>query len=65
MGPGDELYFWWGHIALIIEDSVTSRSRFYDYGIFSFQNDNFFSNFAFGRLLYSCGSSSTENSIVV
>jgi hypothetical protein len=65
MGPGDELYFWWGHIALVIEDSVTGRSRFYDYGIFSFQNDNFFSNFAFGRLLYSCGSSSTENSIAV
>jgi hypothetical protein len=65
MGPGDELYFWWGHIALIIEDSVTGRSRFYDYGIFSFQNDNFFYNFAFGRLLYSCGSSSTENSIAV
>jgi hypothetical protein len=65
MGPGDELYFWWGHIALIIEDSITGRSRFYDYGIFSFQNDNFFYNFAFGRLLYSCGSSSAENSIAV
>jgi hypothetical protein len=65
MGPGDELYFWWGHIALIIEDSVTGRSRFYDYGIFSFKNDKFFYNFAFGRLLYSCGSSSAENSIAV
>jgi hypothetical protein len=65
MGPGDELYFWWGHIALIIEDSVTSRNRFYDYGIFSFENDNFFYNFAFGRLLYSCGSSQAENNIAV
>ena len=63
MGPGDELYFWLGHIALIIEDSVTGRSRFYDYGLFSFDNENFFVNFAFGRLLYSCGVSSTELNI--
>jgi len=55
MGPGDELYFWWGHIALIIEDSVTGRSNFYDYGLFSFENENFYYNFAMGRLLYSCG----------
>jgi hypothetical protein len=55
IGPGDELYFWWGHIALIVEDLDTGRSYFYDYGIFSFQTDNFFYNFAFGRLRYSCG----------
>ena len=63
LGPGDEVYFWWGHIALIIEDSVTGRSRFYDYGIFSFDNENFYYNFAFGRLLYSSGVSSTENNV--
>jgi len=63
MGPGDELYFWWGHIALVIEDSETETSRFYDYGLFSFENENFFYNFAFGRLLYSCGVSSTSRNI--
>jgi hypothetical protein len=60
MGPGDELYFWWGHIALIIDDSGTERSRFYDYGLFSFGSENFFYNFAIGRLIYSCGVSSSE-----
>jgi hypothetical protein len=55
MGPGTELYFWWGHIALVIEDKRSGQSRFYDWGIFSFKNDHFFTNFAFGRLLYSCG----------
>jgi hypothetical protein len=55
IGPGDELYFWWGHIALVIEDTVTGSSYFYDYGLFNFDDDNFFYNFAFGRLLYSCG----------
>jgi hypothetical protein len=63
MGPGDELYFWWGHIALVIDDARIDRSRFYDYGLFSFDNDNFYVNFAFGRLWYSCGVSSAVNNI--
>jgi hypothetical protein len=63
MGPGDQLYFWWGHIALVIEDADTGSSRFFDYGLFSFDNDNFFYNFAFGRLLYSCGVSSTQRNL--
>ncbi len=65
MGPGNELYFWFGHIALIIEDSNTGESRFYDYGLFSFDNDNFFSNFAFGRMLYSSGVSPTDRNLAV
>jgi len=65
MGPGDELYFWWGHIALVIDDARTGRSRFYDYGLFSFENDNFFLNFAFGRLWYSSGVSPSEHNIAV
>jgi hypothetical protein len=60
IGPGDELYFWWGHVALIIEDADTELNRFYDYGIFSFDNEKFYLNFAFGRLIYSCGASSAE-----
>jgi len=60
MGPGDDLYFWWGHIALVIEDSDEGTSRFYDYGLFSFESQNFYYNFAFGRLLYSCGVSPTK-----
>ncbi|HCC36234.1 MAG TPA: hypothetical protein DEQ14_00685 [Treponema sp.] len=63
MGPGNELYFWWGHIALVIDDATTGQSRFYDYGIFSFDNDDFFVNFAFGRLLYSCGVSSSRANV--
>jgi hypothetical protein len=63
MGPGDELYFWWGHVALMIDNLRTGASRFYDYGLFSFENDHFFTNFAFGRLLYSCGVSPSDISI--
>jgi hypothetical protein len=63
MGPGDELYFWWGHIGLIIEDTATGRARFYDYGLFDFKQNHFFVNFAFGRLLYSCGASPADANI--
>jgi len=65
VGPGDELYYWWGHIALVIEDSNTGRNRFYDYGLFSFDSENFFYNFAIGRLLYRCGVSSAERNLEV
>jgi hypothetical protein len=60
MGPGDETYFWWGHIALVIEDSLSGQDRFYDYGIFSFDSENFYVNFAMGRLLYRCGVSRAD-----
>ncbi|MCL2211639.1 MAG: DUF4105 domain-containing protein [Treponema sp.] len=60
MGPGNELYFWWGHIALMIEDSYEGYSRFYDYGVFSFNNEDFFKNFAYGRMLYRCGVSNSQ-----
>jgi len=60
MGPGDELYFWWGHIALVIDDALTGQSRFYDYGVFTFGAENFFVNFAFGRLYYSSAVSSAS-----
>ena len=63
MGTGDELYFWWGHIALVIDNARTGESRFYDYGLFSFNNDNFFVNFALGRLWYSSGVSAAAGNI--
>jgi hypothetical protein len=63
MGPGTELYFWWGHIALVIDDARTGQSRFYDYGLFTIDKADFFVNFAFGRLWYSSGASSAINNI--
>jgi len=63
MGSGSPVYFWWGHIGLIIENASSGQSRFYDWGLFSFNSDNFLKNFIFGRLLYSCGVSRTEYNI--
>ncbi|MDR1857956.1 MAG: DUF4105 domain-containing protein [Treponema sp.] len=57
MGTGDQLYFWWGHIGLVIEDAHTGQNRMYDYGVFTINTDDFFLNFALGRLWYSSGAS--------
>jgi hypothetical protein len=54
IGPGDALYLWWGHIALVIEDAATGNADLYDYGVFSFEDEHFFVNFALGRLWYKC-----------
>ena len=59
-GPGDELYLMWGHIGLVIEDALSGESRFYDWGVFSFDTENFYYDFAFGRLFYSCAVSPAE-----
>jgi hypothetical protein len=60
MGPGDELYFWWGHLAIVVEDAARGEKRLYDYGVFSFDNEDFFINFAFGRMLYMMSVSQAE-----
>jgi len=65
MGPGDELYFWWGHIALVIDDALTGQSRLYDYGVFTFDTEDFYVNFAFGRLFYSSAVTSALGTYVL
>jgi len=52
IGQGDPVYLWYGHIAIIVEDSFTNTELLYDYGVFDFKQDNFFRNFAMGRLIY-------------
>jgi hypothetical protein len=64
-GPGDQLYFWWGHVALIVEDHAKGTSLFYDWGVFSFDEKDFFVDFAFGRLIYLCTVSSAERNFRV
>ncbi|MDR0527031.1 MAG: DUF4105 domain-containing protein [Spirochaetaceae bacterium] len=63
IGPGDELYFWWGHLGLLVEDELSGNARFYDYGVFTFRSDNFISNFALGRLWYTTIVSNASDAI--
>jgi hypothetical protein len=61
--PGDELTMWWGHTALIVEDLRFHTSLFYNYGIFSFEQENFMRNFAMGRLIFWVGAWNTEGAL--
>ncbi len=63
IGPADPVYTWWGHSALIVEDGRLGVSRFYNYGLFSFEQENFVLNFAMGRLWFQVGASDTEREL--
>ena len=58
--PGDAIYLWWGHAGIIVENRRTQSSRFYDFGLFSFRQERFYSNFTQGRLLFEVGVWRTE-----
>ena len=51
VGPGRELYTWFGHTGIIIENEK-GRGKFYDFGNFSFESDDFYWDFGMGRLNY-------------
>ena len=56
MGPDqDELYSAFWHSAFRVNDPVNQIDRAYNYGIFDFDNPNFYSDFAKGHLLYRLG----------
>ena len=52
VGPGSELYAAFGHSALRIKDPVLNLDLIYNYGIFDFNQPNFYSNFAKGNMVY-------------
>jgi hypothetical protein len=54
-GPADEIFIWWGHTALIIEDTAGGEPRIFDWGIFSYSGDNFLREFIRDRVRYKCG----------
>jgi hypothetical protein len=56
LGPTQkELYSAFGHSAIRVYDPATGMDYFYNYGVFSFNQPNFYLNFARGRNLYQLG----------
>ncbi|MBN1835441.1 MAG: DUF4105 domain-containing protein, partial [Spirochaetales bacterium] len=53
--PAAPVYTWWGHTALIIEDTRLGESRLYNYGLFTIEREDFVANFAMGRLWFQVG----------
>jgi len=54
MGPSDEVYIWWGHAALIVENTRYNYARIFDWGIFNYPSDNFLWDFVNNRVRYNC-----------
>ena len=52
VGPGTEVWERFGHNAIEIRDRTSGDARLYNYGMFDFSQNNFFLNFARGRMLY-------------
>lgn len=52
IGPGDQFFEKFGHSAIRIKDPVLQLDYIFNYGIFNFNQPNFYSKFAKGELLY-------------
>ena len=52
-GPGNEFYEAFGHSAIRVQDPVLNFDIVYNYGIFDFNQPNFYLNFAKGNMVYS------------
>jgi len=54
ISPGEEIYMWWGHIGLIVEDTRLHTSKLYNWGMFTYPGDSFIRDFVDGRVQYMC-----------
>jgi len=52
IGPGAESYEAFGHNALVIRNTQNGASAAYNYGVFDFDQENFYWRFIQGRMLY-------------
>lgn len=58
-GVGDDIPSYWGHTALIVEDTLLKQSKIYNFGLYSF-DQKFILRFVTGRLIFSAGTSSVS-----
>lgn len=58
-GVGERVVEWFGHTALVVEDTRLDRSRLYNYGMFSFDSA-MLAKFAMGRLWFWVGQAPAE-----
>src|SRR6266850_3856975 len=62
IGPGREIYEWFGHNAIVVTDTRTGQSIAYNYGLFEF-DEGFLGRFIEGRMMYTQDWDSTQKQI--
>jgi hypothetical protein len=63
IGPGDEFFSWWGHLAIMVDNQLTGKSLCYDFGVFSFDDPHLIRNFLKGDLNYKITVSSAQDEL--
>ena len=61
VGPGEVLFETFGHSAIRVKDSVLGMDTIFNYGLFDFNQPNFYLNFVKGKLIYKIGKQSFQN----
>ena len=64
VGPGDALFEAFGHSAIRIKDPVLRMDIVYNYGMFNYNQPNFYVNFTKGKLLYRLGKGQFQNFVL-
>ncbi len=63
IGASDEIFIWWGHATLIIENTKYDHSVIYDWGIFSYPSDSFLMDWIRDKVAYKCAVASAKPDI--
>lgn len=50
--PGEDVYAYFGHTAIRVQDAASGQDVLYSYGTFDFDTPNFYGKFLQGKLLY-------------
>jgi hypothetical protein len=64
MGPGKDLYDSFGHTAIRLEDKVRGIDVTYNYGVYDFNDPNFYAKFAKGQMRYVLDRRRTEGFLI-
>ena len=62
-GPGEVYWERFGHNAIVIRDPSSGRAISYNYGIFDFEEEDFFLNFIRGRMRYQIAANNAQDDI--
>jgi len=64
-GPGEEVWERFGHNAILVRDRAAGVADLYNYGMFDFDQENFFLNFARGRMTYHMAADNLDDDLPI